>query len=230
MIQETTQWRPRVFAGVSTGSLSPQCPSPEDRTCPVALEIADGIGFGLDGRSIVVDDGGADGIYTIQGHLDDGSCLDRDFTVLRNGADTRVSGLNSSSDYTLHRDQNVLDIKGDCDERSSSVTSMAQGVVVYGKQPTQRYFIGVSNSNVITVEGYDRAFATQVIFEEDHIKVKGATPEQTFEISKTEHGFNVQGVDRARDFSVTRTADGFVVDGAYPQQRYVVSKQPPSNS
>lgn len=225
---EATTWRPRVFVGAPTGSLTAQTSAPEHRPCPVAIEIADGIGFGIDGEALIVGDGGADGTYSIQGHVEDGGYPQRDFTVERSGNDTRVNGFFGWQDYTLHRDQNVVEIKGESDGETMSVTSMSQGLVVFGKQPGQRYFVGVGSSNVVTVEGYTRHTTTQVIFEEDHITIKDPAPERSFEITRTPEGFHVHGAVNEQSYDVKHTANGFIIQGPFPQQRYVVTRTSPA--
>lgn len=217
-------WRPRVFVGAPTGSLNPQIPSPVYRPCPIAIEIADGIGFGIDGQSLIVDDGGTDGVYHMTGHLEDGSYPQRDFSIERRGSETRIDGFYGWQRYTMHRDQNVLSIAGENDEQSSSVTEMSQGLVVFGKYPAQRFFVGMSNSDVVTVEGYDKTVKAEIVYAEDHISIRSNVPERSFEISKTVDGFHVEGAHRDQDFDVKMSPEGFVIQGYYPQQRYVISK------
>jgi hypothetical protein len=216
---------PRVLVGAPTGSLNPQIPSPVYRPQAVAIEIADGIGFGIDGESLVVDDGGVNGKTTITGHLDDGTYPQRDFVVTRDGADTKVDGYYDWQKYAMHRDKNVLHINGADASTSSTVTTTVDSTVVDGAYPAQRYYIGQSGTDVVTVDNAgDPNYNAQIVYGDDHISIKSDIPERCFEIDKTPNGFHVQGMYRFQDFDVTRTDKGFVIQGLYPQQKYVVER------
>lgn len=223
-INTATSWEPRVFVGAPTGSLNPQIPSPVYRPCPVAIEIADGIGFAIDGESLIVDDGVREGVTTIAGHLDDGTYPQRDFVVTRSGNDTSVEGYYDWQKYGLRRDDNVLHIDGDSESESSTVTQTVNSIVVDGAYPAQRYYVGVSGADVVTVDSGDPNAKAEIVYHGDHISINSDIPERCFEITKTPGGLHVQGHYRFQDFDVTYAPDGFTIQGLYPQQKYVVTQ------
>lgn len=216
-------WHPRVFVGATTGSLNPQIPSPVWRSSPVAIEIADGIGFAIDGESLVVTDGVREGATTITGRLEDGTYPQRDFTVTRQGQDTRVEGYYDWQDYSMRREGSTLNIAGETPRESSVITEQPNGdILVEGAYPAQRYEIR-AEGNTTRVTGYDEFDSALITFAGDKITIQGAIPERTFEITKTENGFHVQGAYRFQDFDVTLAPEGFTIQGLYPQQKYVVA-------
>lgn len=219
---QTNPWHPRIFVGAPTGSLNPQIPSPVYRPSPVAIEIADGIGFGIDGESLIVGDGVKNGLTTITGHLDDGTYPQRDFAVNHAGADTSIQSVYDWQNYAMHREGGKLAINGQDENYSSKVTESAGGLKVDGAFPAQRYDIAVAADRA-DVQGYDENASAQIIYTPDHISIKSSIPERCFEISRTDNGFHVQGAYRFQDFDVTYASDGFTIQGLYPQQKYVVA-------
>lgn len=227
IVSQISTWHPRVFVGAPTGSLNPQIPSPVYRPSAVAIEIADGIGFGIDGETLIVDDGGKNGTVSITGHLDDGTYPQRDFTVTRNGDDTKIDGYFGWQTYAMHRDKNVLHINGEDDTESSTVTKTVDGTVVDGAWPAQRFYLGqAQQTDVVTVDNAgDSNYDAQIIYGADSISIKSEIPERNFEITKTDNGLHVKGMYRFQDFDVAYGKDGFTIQGLYPQQKYVVKRE-----
>lgn len=219
-----TSWNPRVFIGASTASLNPQIPSPVHRPSTVAIEIEPGIGFGIDGESIVIGDNVREGVTTITGHLDDGTYPQRDYRVTRSGDQTAVDGYYDWQDYQMRRTGGKVDVQcGDADF-SATITDGASGPSSTGRFPAQAYTITTQGSQT-RVQGYDDSVSATISAQGGTLLIDGAIPERTFEITRTASGFHVKGAYRFQDFDVKRTADGFVIQGLYPQQRYVVKHQ-----
>ncbi len=216
-------WRPRVLVGATTGTLDPQIPSPVYRPSPVAIELADGIGFGLDGNALVVSQGAPSS--TITGHLDDGTYPQRDFKVSTQGDTTTVSGYYDPQNYSLKRSGNTVTIQNSDPDFCSTVTQNGPALHADGPKPVQRYDIAPT-SDGFAVNGYSSQESARIINEANgNVLIQGDIPERTFEISRTPTGLHIEGQGEAskpRTFDVTFTSDGFVIQGCYPQQKYVV--------
>lgn len=216
-----TSWNPRVMIGANSASLNPLVPSPVYRPAPVAIEIEPGIGFGIDGETLVVSDGVAEGTTTIGGRFPDGTYPQRDFVVVRHGSETTIDGFYDWQDYTLRRSGNKVDVACGNPDFSASITDGPNGPVGAGPFAAQSYQV-TSQGNQTRVQGFDDMHSATIVRDGDKMKIIGAVPERSFELTRTPNGFHVQGELRTQDFDVTRTADGFVIQGHYPHQRYVV--------
>ena len=214
-------WFPRVMIGASTASLNPQIPSPVHRPSTVAIEIEEGIGFAIDGESLVVADSVREGTSSIVGHLEDGSYPQRDFKVSRKGNQTTVDGYYDWQDYTLRRTDDKVEVQCGDPEFSATVTDGPNGLASSGPFPAQSYKV-TSKGNETRIQGFDDIHSATIIHDGNTLRIQGAVPERSFEITRTSSGFHVEGMYRFQDFDVTRTADGFVIQGYYPQQRYAV--------
>jgi hypothetical protein len=227
-VMQTTavNWYPRVMIGANAVSLSSQNPSPVHRPSTVAIELAPGIGFGIDGETLVVDDKVALGSTTFTGHLDDGSFKDRDRVVTRDASSTKIEGAYDWQDYAMVRKGDNLAITCGDSDFNALVTQDSKVLASQGQFASQQYTV-TAQGNVTRVQGFEPQYSADIVYTGDTIEVKGASPERTFEITRTPNGYHIQGDYRFQDFDITRTANGLVVSGYYPLQHYVVSQAPP---
>jgi hypothetical protein len=233
-------WHPKVFVGAYTGSMDPQIPPTMYRPSPVAVEIADGIGLGLDGQTLIVGQG-ADSC-SITGHLqNDGSdggppvlYPQRDFTVDTKGNTTAVNGYFDWQNYKLIRSGDKVGIQQATPDFSSTVTDSGKHIHVDGAFPAQRYDIDESDPNVTRVKGYSGNESADVTYAQNKVTIQGNTPERTFEITKTANGLHVAGFrddgnggvrdNPVNTYDITFTKAGFDIQGYYPQQHYVINR------
>jgi len=83
------EYLPKIIIGARTADLSPLM-QPKYYTTPVAIEIANGIGFGLDGESIIVSGDGREGTIEIRADTGEGEPAVRDFKIERRGPTTKI--------------------------------------------------------------------------------------------------------------------------------------------
>jgi hypothetical protein len=210
------------MVGVPTGRLSPQIPPPQWLVTPVALEIDRGIGISLDGEALIVGQDARPGRIRILGHLEDGTFPQRDFTVERDGSNTRVDGYYDWQDYHLADEGGILRIQGSEPGSSSVVRTEGGRTVVENPYPARRYTIAPGAEGTRVDCGWD-GFDFEVTSQGNTTRVQGTLPERGYTLTRHEDGsLTVDGHYAFQDFTIRPTERGFVVQGYYPQQRYEV--------
>jgi hypothetical protein len=208
---------PHVFVGAPTVSLDARIPSPVHRPSPLAVEIKDGVGFGLDGHSLVVGPDAPAGT-TIVGHLGDGTFPQRDFTVEREGPTTKVNGYFPDQSYRLTREgHGALRISNARPDFRSVVS--ADGGRVDGPMAAQKYELRPIENGVIA-QGLERTVVRQ---DADGVKISNPERALSFEITRTDNGLHIEGAHKFQSYDVTYTPHGFVIQGAFPDQHVEVT-------
>lgn len=213
-----------LMVGAPTGRLSPLIPPPQRFPVPVALEIADGIGIGLDGESLVVGHDSRPGRITIVGHLQDGTFPQRDFTISRDGFTTTVDGHYDWQDYRIVRDGASTRIENESPRESSTVTRTGDGLQVDNPFAAGRFQIRHEGAATIVDCEYD-GNDYKVSREGNVTRIEGPIPERSFQVTSHDDGSaTVDGHYAFQDFTITPTDKGFLVQGHHPQQRFEVSR------
>lgn len=213
-----------LMVGAPTGRLSPLIPPPNQFPVPIALEIADGIGIGLDGESLVVGHDSRVATITITGHLADGTYPQRDFTVQRDGQSTTIDGHYDWQDYRIVRDGATTRIENQSERESSTVTRDGEAVQVDNPFAAGRYSIRQEGGATIVDCEWD-GNDYKVSREGDITRIEGPIPERSFEVTTHADGSaTVNGHYAFQDFTITPSEDGFLVQGHYPQQKFAVKR------
>lgn len=218
-LAQTAPWAANVMVGAPTVSLESRIPSPVYRPSPVAVEIAKGVGFGIDGHTLVVSDAAPAGTK-IEGHLDGGTYPQRDFTVSHEGGGTQVNGYFSGQNYTMSRDGGVLRIGNENPEFSSTVSQADGSTVVDGPKEAQHYDIHPGAGGTV-VQGLERVVVRPTAG--GGTKISSPERDLSYQITPTPGGLHIEGSHKYNSYDVTFTDHGFVIQGAFPAQRVVVT-------
>ena len=126
-----------------------------------------GIGIGINGETLIVDDHVQANTTTITGHLDDGTYPQRDYTVQKDGQGAHIDGVYDWQKMGMVRNGNKLGIKGETDRESSEVTSLPKGLVVDSPYPGKRYSV-TDNGFSAWVQGYSDVKSANIVFFRQH--------------------------------------------------------------
>lgn len=213
---------PNVFVGAPATRLGPQVGTIKQWPSPIAIEIKDGIGIGVDGESIVVGHG-KKGKIEIIGHTDDGFYPQRDYEVTRDNQKTKVDGYFDWLDYNIKDEDKKTHIQGNSERETFEVAKQDDSLAVSGKYPVQNYKIDFKK-NEVDIDGYDynNLYDTKLVTEGNVTKIQNEHEERCFTVTREENKMKFDGKYAFQDFEVTWDDKQIVVKGHYPQQKVVI--------
>ncbi|MDQ7824702.1 MAG: hypothetical protein RDV48_18010 [Candidatus Eremiobacteraeota bacterium] len=211
---------PKIMVGAPTARLAPYIDEPNVHPAPIALEIANGVGIGIDGESIIVGPG-KEGTIEVTGHLEDGTYPQRDYKVTREGNVTKIDGYYDWQDYTIEGKGNTMHIAGETPRESFDVSEKGNTIDIKGQWPVQNYAITKKGSDV-SVKGYDDVYSAKISTQGNVTTIKGGFEERDFTVTRENNSLKVDGKMAYQDFTITWDDKQIVVTGCYPHQKQVI--------
>ncbi len=211
---------PKIMVGAPTARLAPHIDTPNVHPAPVAIEITNGVGIGIDGESIIVGPG-KEGTIEVTGHLPDGTYPQRDYKVTREGDVTKVDGYYNWQDYTIKGSGNAMHIAGETPRETFDVSAQGDTIGIKGQYPVQNYSITQKGSEV-SVKGYDDVYSAQISTQGNVTTIKGGFPERDFTVTRGDNSLKVDGKYAFQDFNITWNDKEILVTGCYPHQTQVI--------
>lgn len=217
--------RPNLMVGVPSGYLSPRLPFPPnvEYNVSVGVEIAPGLGIGLDGKTLLIGASGHQGRTDVIGHLKDGTLPQRDTVVLRNGDSTQVDGHQAWQDYDLKGYANQFTARGNEPDRGFTVTPTDNGFRVESPKSAKTWTVESNDVGFSVKSDYADGESFQVSKNGNSTLVDSNLPEQDFTITQQANGAAIiDGHLRTDDFTWNPTNKGFDLKGHHDQQYFQV--------
>lgn len=210
-----------LMVGAPASRLAPMAYPVNVHPAPIALEITNGIGIGIDGESIIVGPG-KEGEIEIIGHLEDGTYPQRDYNVKREGNKTVIDGYFDWQDYEITKDGDKMKIQGETTRESYDVEENGSKINIKGATyPVQTYEI-TSKGNETFVDGFETMNDAHLVTKGDVTEITGGFPERNFTVTRGKNHMKVDGKYAFQDFDITWDDKQIVVKGYYPHQKQVI--------
>jgi hypothetical protein len=211
---------PKIIVGAPTGRLSPRIDTPNVHPSPIAIEITNGVGIGIDGESIIVAPG-KEGEIEIIGHLEDGTYPQRDYKVTRKGETTVVDGYYNWQDYKITKSGDRMHIAGETPRETFDVVESGSGFKVSGQYPVQNYDV-TFKGNETKVDNPVDIDDAYIVTKGNVTTIKGAHEERDFTITRESNHMKIDGRYAFQDFDITWNDKEIVVKGHYPHQTQII--------